>query len=716
MRLLVASLLLARGFRASRPDRTQVARKRLGDRGRDGAGADTSDFSERGIHSYTSEASDLPFDASKIDAGILSVAGKAAHSRHLQSGPRGCPTTTYIQCENGYEVGNPGVSCAEACMPDPSSGIPDPACCEGDRACANFTGALCQDGLTCMGNRSCCYANISYVITGCFGYESCYKAGYDGGEIKEVVEGCRGDSACRFAAAYGGYIEKIDYSCRDGAETCYKLAACNSTDQNCGSYVSKVVSSCSGGNEACFQAAFDGGVIDSIENGCNNVTACKGAGSGNDITISPGIVNCCNGAGQCEDIETTPSACSAATPTSSPTQGPSIPPTPFPSKGPSSSPTVPPSTPDDESLKGPLSITDSDIICSSNRPPLAGAFEGSVVVADKESNDESIKEPLSVSDDDDLCPTNCLSLAGAFEGSFCVAIKEPDGEPLPSALGWTNVTSDSCSVEIKISHGVSNEEPNCESDHCCTDSCALSVSDCCSIEIETSDGVSIKLAHRAWHITTFKESIYYVSDEESDGKSLTSALDCTHVVADSRAIEVETSDCVSVKEPLVVSDAGDHVASDNCALSIPNSCAVEIETANGVSIKLAHRAWHITTFKESIYYVSDEESDGKSFTGALDCTHVASDNCALSIADSCSVEIKTPDSVSLACTLSRTHVVSDYTALSIPDSCAIKIETSNGVSNEESYIANEESDGESVEAPLVISNSGDVCFTDRISF
>lgn len=138
-----------------------------------------------------------------------------------------------VICVNGTVNGNGIDSCYDAC---------DGQCCQGEKACDQFTGTVCKDMVSCSGLEACYRANIDLVLRGCSGEDSCSKAGSNGGSIGVVQDSCIGEEACEMAAEYGGRINNIRNSCRE-KEACQGVAGHEGV-------VEEIVNSCVGGTKA----------------------------------------------------------------------------------------------------------------------------------------------------------------------------------------------------------------------------------------------------------------------------------------------------------------------------------------------------------------------------------------------------------------------------------------------------------------------------------
>lgn len=76
--------------------------------------------------------------------------------------------TDFVACNDGV-VSETGESCAAAC---------DGKCCQGEDACIEFTGEVCRDDVSCVGDQACYGSSVNKVIQGCTGYRACVGVGY----------------------------------------------------------------------------------------------------------------------------------------------------------------------------------------------------------------------------------------------------------------------------------------------------------------------------------------------------------------------------------------------------------------------------------------------------------------------------------------------------------------------------------------------------------
>ena len=213
------------------------------------------------------------YKSAGADAGILAAAASST-----------CPTADVVKCDKGNLAGSQSTSCFDAC------GGLGGDCCQGTRACDDFTGSVCKDG-SCNGEDACYKANILSVVNSCSGPNACHKAGYDGGLISSIVDSCSGDSSCEYVAENGGFVGDIVGSC--SATDGY---ACHYLGRN-GGRVGDVLNSCDG-KYACADVGHRGTVGDMTE-------SCLGYGACDDFGRDGGkvgnVVKSCNGDRACRE-------------------------------------------------------------------------------------------------------------------------------------------------------------------------------------------------------------------------------------------------------------------------------------------------------------------------------------------------------------------------------------------------------------------------------
>ena len=212
--------------------------------------------------------------------------------RHLEVVGDVCPDDLKVVCDGGSVAD--GRSCAEACGNTvqhiaygyiASGGD----CCSGYLSCKGFSGTICRDRSSCSGPRACMYANITSVLRGCNGENSCLRAARYGGSIGSLKDSCHGFESCR-RAAFTGSIGSLEDSCNN-RKACFEAA-----DKAPGS-IGSVGNSCNG-DFGCFKAAYYG-TIGSLKDSCNANQACyKAAYDEND---NAEFYNCCNTDEQCKD-------------------------------------------------------------------------------------------------------------------------------------------------------------------------------------------------------------------------------------------------------------------------------------------------------------------------------------------------------------------------------------------------------------------------------
>lgn len=231
-----------------------------------------------------------------VDTGILASPESAAKENVAPSNTitpaASICTTSFVDCVDGFVRGT-AITCFDQCAG---------ACCKYDSvlgavdACEGFTGKVCMDTNSCIGERACEDANIlspAVMVMSCKGDYACFKAASKGGSIGSITDSCNADYACYYAAAYGGSIRSMSDSC-NGYKACNYAAAyggstgsiigsCNIYDFSCFylgyryGNVGDVVNSCDGIN-SCREIAAYGGTIGSITESCIGLYACYGLG------------------------------------------------------------------------------------------------------------------------------------------------------------------------------------------------------------------------------------------------------------------------------------------------------------------------------------------------------------------------------------------------------------------------------------------------------
>ena len=228
-----------------------------------------------GFNNRTSSSPESPH----VDMGII---------HHDKAGRAATECTDYVICNDGFEVITDG-PCELACQGQDGEQL----CCDGDEACAGFTGQVCKDGYSCIGDSSCENANIESVVNGCYDYMACYAA-----IITSVVDGCHGNYSCTGAAYFGGSIIEIVDSCY-GTKACMAAAAgyCYENNDECdytlpGGSIGIIHGSCVG-DYSCYYAAHIKGSVDEIMNSCHGHSACEsiavGAHGGGEVYYESSI-------------------------------------------------------------------------------------------------------------------------------------------------------------------------------------------------------------------------------------------------------------------------------------------------------------------------------------------------------------------------------------------------------------------------------------------
>jgi len=395
MKLLIASALLSTGYSVAQLARSQVSEV-SNERAEDAHAADTTvtvAVAVTGSTGHMLESNDYNIVGSKLkpdlDVGILSNK-QDTNSRRLAPECAG----GFVNCIDGNDSVSGNNTCAEACGEACCVGpnacdyftgdvcMDDVSCfgykscyyakidtivhgCNGTYACykAAYDGGFIGEVYnSCLGNTTCSEAaryggSITEIVNGCHGvqaceyaaesdgkidgiqdscvgYKACYSAAYNGGSTANISNSCNDISSCFYTAAYGGTIGDILNSC-DDTDACSHAGACKNTTEpeQCASNITEILDSCVG-EEACVRVAFDGRIVEGIDNACNNVMACFEAGLEGDI--STGIKDCCNMEDECANITeaTLPDECVMAS-SSAPTES-----TPMPSQFPSSAPST----------------------------------------------------------------------------------------------------------------------------------------------------------------------------------------------------------------------------------------------------------------------------------------------------------------------------------------------------------------------------------------
>merc|ERR1711957_1162939 len=110
------------------------------------------------------------------------------------SGPAllNCPLGT-VDCVNGLKRGTE-TPCAAACI---DSG--EEWCCTGTDACTDFTGIVCRDKRSCMGEEACKGATIDAVVNACKKDYACTDAGSASAISPGIYDCCNKEHECNGA-------------------------------------------------------------------------------------------------------------------------------------------------------------------------------------------------------------------------------------------------------------------------------------------------------------------------------------------------------------------------------------------------------------------------------------------------------------------------------------------------------------------------------------
>eukprot|EP00581_Thalassiosira_minuscula_P008640 CAMPEP_0183708972 /NCGR_PEP_ID=MMETSP0737-20130205/5122_1 /TAXON_ID=385413 /ORGANISM="Thalassiosira miniscula, Strain CCMP1093" /LENGTH=293 /DNA_ID=CAMNT_0025936951 /DNA_START=279 /DNA_END=1160 /DNA_ORIENTATION=+ len=226
------------------------------------------------------------------DIGILSSSNRTAvssssTSRTLANGP----CNSFFFCTNGMVQNGlqpQGTTCAAYC---------NGRCCAGQNACDDFSGLVCRDRKSCMGDDSCRGANVDLVAKSCRGNGACLHAGAGYGTIKLMDQSCIGNGACHYMA-FAGEVQEVNQGCN--ADN-----ACNGAAKNNANGIAMIRSACNGVGSCTYLAGSEnvGGGYD---------------GGGDQISME----ECCNSVGSCANSFTLPEECNADAPAPAPAPGP----------------------------------------------------------------------------------------------------------------------------------------------------------------------------------------------------------------------------------------------------------------------------------------------------------------------------------------------------------------------------------------------------------
>ena len=165
-------------------------------------------------------------------------------------------------------------TCDEACGND---------CCTGYHgACDGFTGKVCRDEISCMGNHACEDATIDHVINSCNGHAACRYMSWEdscdgkscqnmvgdeeGSSVGNIKRSCHGAYACEYVVGAFGSVGDITKSC-NGIKACYTLSykgTAGNIDRSCN------------GDFACYLLSYQG-TVGNIDRSCNGDNSDGGA-------------------------------------------------------------------------------------------------------------------------------------------------------------------------------------------------------------------------------------------------------------------------------------------------------------------------------------------------------------------------------------------------------------------------------------------------------
>merc|ERR1712238_172739 len=98
-----------------------------------------------------------------------------------------------VDCVNGLKRGTT-TTCAAACNDDGEEW-----CCSGTDACTDFTGIVCRDKRSCMGEEACKGATIDAVVNACKKDYACTEAGSASAISPGIYDCCNKEQECRSA-------------------------------------------------------------------------------------------------------------------------------------------------------------------------------------------------------------------------------------------------------------------------------------------------------------------------------------------------------------------------------------------------------------------------------------------------------------------------------------------------------------------------------------
>eukprot|EP00581_Thalassiosira_minuscula_P028317 CAMPEP_0183758206 /NCGR_PEP_ID=MMETSP0739-20130205/6266_1 /TAXON_ID=385413 /ORGANISM="Thalassiosira miniscula, Strain CCMP1093" /LENGTH=395 /DNA_ID=CAMNT_0025995769 /DNA_START=30 /DNA_END=1217 /DNA_ORIENTATION=+ len=234
---------------------------------------------------------DPSITAVEADVGVLP-------RRNLQA-----PTCAagFVECDGGFAV-YAGVTSSTTCQTACAG-----QCCDTANSCTAFTGKVCKDGSSCIGDNACMSATIDVIAQGgCNGSHACFHAEFDRVQNScrgkfacrwshmhnTIANSCHGHVCCRNAARNSGMVGDMTDSCH-GSYSCYEFAtwsnvgtindscigaySCHGAAQGYGdaATIENMSGSCKG-LDTCMNMAAYGGHIGNITDSCNGKRSCYG--------------------------------------------------------------------------------------------------------------------------------------------------------------------------------------------------------------------------------------------------------------------------------------------------------------------------------------------------------------------------------------------------------------------------------------------------------
>lgn len=239
----------------------------------------------------------VPFTDHHLDHEADKTAATTSNRRHGSDGEDGVDDSSsrelqgwcsegFVDCSAGMDSTSSS-TCAASCI---VGGISK--CCSGSNACSGFTGKVCKDGTSCIGDCACDNAVIPQVKNSCTGNFACFEVGMSGGTVGNIQDSCIGADACNHLAYAGCTVGEGDIQ-----GSCTAPSSCNRICQY-GVSVGYITNSCTA-DRACEKAAMYG-TVGNIVNSCTAQWACQysgNSGATGNIQNSCTADRSCSGAG-----------------------------------------------------------------------------------------------------------------------------------------------------------------------------------------------------------------------------------------------------------------------------------------------------------------------------------------------------------------------------------------------------------------------------------